>query len=298
MTTTQQSTVVGIFQDRAMAEQAVAELKRAGFDDDQIEFAGHGASTGGLLASLKSLFTGEDTETGNVYDDLVGIGMPAEDAHYYQQEYEAGRSIVAVTDGNRLREASTILARYGGYGATNRSAQASDYTSTTQAPTANSTSTAHTATQETVADTGEERRMQLREEQLRAYKRPVQTGEVSLRKEVVTEQQTLNVPVTHEEIYVERRPVSGQVDNTTPIGEGETISVPVREEQVNVTKQTVETGEVSIGKHQVQETQQVSDTIRREEAHLEREGDAPIHDTKTDPFHPSQADVEDLLKEQ
>jgi uncharacterized protein (TIGR02271 family) len=227
--------------------------------------------------------------------------MPAEDAHYYQQEYEAGRSIVAVTDGSSLQRASTILTRYGGYGATNPSAQtATDYTSPSQTQATNSAPATQAAatTQETVTGTGEERAMQLREEQLRAYTRPVQAGEVSLRKEVVTEQQTLNVPVTHEEVYIERHPVSDQVDDTTPIGEGETISVPIKEEQVNVTKQTVETGEIALGKRQVQETQRVSDTVRREEAHIEREGDAPIHDTKTDPFHPSQTPVEDLLKDQ
>jgi len=52
---------------------------------------------------------------------------------------------------------------------------------------------------------------------------------------------------------------------------------------------------VSLGKRQVQETQQVSDTVRREEARIERKGNVPIHDTKTDPYHPSQNDVEDLL---
>ncbi len=48
------------------------------------------------------------------------------------------------------------------------------------------------------------------------------------------------------------------------------------DEQVNVTKQTVETGEVALGKRQVQETQQVMDTVRREEARLEHEGQISI----------------------
>jgi uncharacterized protein (TIGR02271 family) len=139
--------------------------------------------------------------------------------------------------------------------------------------------------------------MQLREEQLQVYKRPVQTGEVQLRKEVVAEQQTLNVPVMHEEVFIEQRPVSDQVTDTTPIGEGESIRVPVQEERVHVSKQTVETGEVQIGKRRVQETQQVRENVRREEAHIERKGDVPIHDTRTDPFHPSNKDVEDLLDE-
>jgi uncharacterized protein (TIGR02271 family) len=266
MTETEQSIVVGLFQDRTMAEQAVDELERAGFSPDQISYSGHGASTGGFLEGLKSLFTGDDT-TGGVHDDLVGMGMPEEDAQYYDQEYEAGRSVVAVTDADtaRLQEASTILTRYGGYGATRRSAQ-----------TINDVASAPTTAQEATETTEEGRRMQLRAEQLQVYKRPVQTGEVGIRKEVVSEQQTIDVPVTHEEVYIERRPGSGQVSDTPVSEEGETVRVPVGEEQVDVTKQTVETGKVTVGKRQVQETRQVSDTVRHEELQVDRQGDAIV----------------------
>jgi uncharacterized protein (TIGR02271 family) len=112
------------------------------------------------------------------------------------------------------------------------------------------------------------------------YKQPVQTGEVGIRKEVVTEQQSIDVPVTHEEVYIERRAGSGQVSDT-PIGEGGTIRVPVSAEQVNVSKQTVETGEVSVGKRTVQETRRVTDTVRHEEARIERTGDATIEENDT-----------------
>ncbi len=39
--TTPQTNVVGIFEDRAQADHAVAELRRAGFRDDQIMVAAH-----------------------------------------------------------------------------------------------------------------------------------------------------------------------------------------------------------------------------------------------------------------
>jgi uncharacterized protein (TIGR02271 family) len=263
LATTEQSIVVGLFQDRAMAEQAVDELERAGFRNDQISYSGHVAPTGGFLTGLKSLFTGEGT-TGGVHNELVGLGMAPEDAHYYQQEYEAGRSVVAVTDvdTSHLQDARSILVRYGGYGATRSSAPTTDDAATTA--------------QGAVADTDERRRMHLREEQLQVYKQPVQTGEVRLGKEVVTEQKTMDVPTTREEVYIERRPASGEVSSTS-IGEGETIRVPVSEEQVTTNKQTVETGEVAIGKRQFQDTQRVSDTVRREEAHLESSGNVDVN---------------------
>jgi len=259
MTTTDRSTIVGVFSDDSQAQQAINALRQAGFSDDQISYSGHGNSSGGFLAGLKSFFTGEDNAAGGAYNDLVGMGMPEEDARSYQRQYEAGRSIVAVTGGSRMQEASTLLSQYGGYGASSGIARSSGQTGT---------------------DTDEARRLQLRQEQLQVYKQPVQTGEVGIRKEVVTEQQSIDVPVTHEEVYIERRAGSGQVSDT-PIGEGGTIRVPVSAEQVNVSKQTVETGEVSVGKRAVQETRQVTDTVRHEEARIERTGDATIEEKET-----------------
>ena len=259
MTTTDRSTVVGVFSDDARSQQAINALRQAGFSDDQISYAGHGTSSGGFLAGLKRFFTGEEYTTGGAYDDLIGMGMPEEDARSYQREYEAGRSIVAVTGGSRMQEASTLLSQYGGYSASRGIAR---------------------TTGQTGADTDDASRLQLREEQLQLYKQPVQTGEVGLRKEVVTEQQTLDVPVTHEEVYIERRAGSGQVSDT-PIGEGKAFRVPVSAEQLNVSKQTVETGEVSVGKRAVQGSQQVTDTVRHEEARIERQGDVTVEGDDT-----------------
>jgi len=120
------------------------------------------------------------------------------------------------------------------------------------------------------------RRLQLREEQLVANKERVQAGEVAIGKRVVEEQKTLEVPVTRQEVFIERhavdrRPVAEPIAET-----GEVIRVPVTEERVNVEKQTVVTGEIEVGKRAVQETQRVSDTLRREEAVVEREGDVRV----------------------
>jgi len=115
--------------------------------------------------------------------------------------------------------------------------------------------------------------VQLREEELQAQKRPVQTGEARIGKEVVSEQQTMEVPVTREEAYVERRPVERRPsDRPISEAEDETIRIPLKEEQVEVQKRPVVTEEVSIGKRAVQDTEQVSGTVRREEARIEREG--------------------------
>jgi len=217
MSTTDRSMmVVALFTDENQAQQAVDALLKAGFDSSQISFAGHGTPRG-LLAGLKSFFTGEAMSVGGAYNDLVSKGMSEQDAQYYQQEFDAGRSVVAVSGSDRLQEASTILSSYGGYGASQRgsgygtSQRAADYDTTQQA-----------------VGTEGEQRVRLREEQLQASKQPVETGSVGLHKEVVNEQQSIDVPVTHEEVYIERRPGSGQVSDL-PVGkDGETISVPLR----------------------------------------------------------------------
>ena len=138
--------------------------------------------------------------------------------------------------------------------------------------------------------TEDERTIQLREEELLARKQEVEAGEVGIRKEVVAEQQEIEVPVRREEVVIERRPVEGRPTNE-PIGEGETIRVPVREEQVEVDKQTVVREEIEVGKREVQDTERVSGTVRREEARIEHEGDVQVRGEGTERARTSDADV-------
>ena len=118
--------------------------------------------------------------------------------------------------------------------------------------------------------------VQLREEELRAEKRDVEAGAVNISKDVVDEQQAMEVPVTREEVYVERRPVEGREVSDRPIGEDETIRVPVHEEEVTVEKRPVVREEISVGKQAVEETERVSGTVQREEARIERTGDVEV----------------------
>jgi len=138
-----------------------------------------------------------------------------------------------------------------------------------------STSTTGTTGTTTTGDTHQT--VQLREEQLQARKTPVQTGSVHLGKDVVEEQRTMDVPVSREEVYIERHPVDRRPADQ-PIGESETesIRVPITEERVQVEKQPVVYEEVGVGKRQTTDHQQVSETIRREEARIETEGDVDV----------------------
>jgi len=104
-----------------------------------------------------------------------------------------------------------------------------------------------------------------------------EVGEVGIRKEVVSEQQTIDVPVTREEVVIERHPVAPRPSNR-PLGEDQTIDIPIHEERVELEKQPVVYEEVQVGARQVQDTERVSGTVRREEAHLERDDDVNVRE--------------------
>jgi uncharacterized protein (TIGR02271 family) len=126
--------------------------------------------------------------------------------------------------------------------------------------------------------------LHLHEERLQANKERTQAGEVRIGKEVVEEQQTINVPVTREEVYIERRPGDRQPDDHN-IGEsaGETLRVPISEERVTVEKVPVTTEEIRVGKREVTEQRQVTDTVRREEARIEKDGDIRLQGEEDTP---------------
>jgi uncharacterized protein (TIGR02271 family) len=133
------------------------------------------------------------------------------------------------------------------------------------------------ATDATAGDLGTEgaRRIELREEELVPHTEQVQTGEVNLHKDVVTEQQSVEVPVTREEVIVERRPVEGRPASGT-IGQEQDITVPVHEEQVTLDKQAQVYEEADVRTREVQDTQQVSGTVRKEVLDVDKEGNVDV----------------------
>jgi uncharacterized protein (TIGR02271 family) len=201
---------------------------------------------------------------GAIAGALTGMGVPKEQAEYYEGEAKAGKTLVTVRTTDRYEDAQRMLREHGAYDIESR-----DGIAATGNPTLQTAGAAQPARE------GRET-MQLREEELVANKQRVQTGQVEVGKDVVREQRTLEVPVTREEVTIERHPVDRRPSDA-PIDErGQTIEVPVREEQVQVDKRAVVYEEVGVGKREVQDTQRVSDTVRREEARIDRDGDVRV----------------------
>jgi uncharacterized protein (TIGR02271 family) len=118
-----------------------------------------------------------------------------------------------------------------------------------------------------------ETRIPVIEERLNVSKR-VSTDEATIRKTPMTETKTVEVPVTHEEVSIERRPASGQTRADQPVGTETEVKIPVSSEHVEVTKEPFVKEEVSVKKVPVTETQRVSDTVRSERVDISKPGDS------------------------
>ncbi|MHB8900958.1 MAG: hypothetical protein ACYC6Y_19600 [Thermoguttaceae bacterium] len=165
----QRNVVVGVFEDRRMAQEAIQDLKRSGFSDDLVgvasrdiedakarradqdddnsgaaEGAAIGAATGagvgglwgiaiaagllpaigpviagGILASVLAS-AGLAAAVGGIAGALTGLGVPEDEAKYYEGEFQSGRTVVTVKAGDRFTEAASILQRHGAYDMHNR----------------------------------------------------------------------------------------------------------------------------------------------------------------------------------
>jgi len=291
-TRTKHSTTVGVFETRAAAEKAIADLRAAGYTDDQIglvakdssgktvrtdgagdTYAGEGAAIGAAAGAAGGAAVGAGILAGvipvigpvlaigtlgtillnaaggaaiaSLTGALIGWGIPEEDAKYYESEVQAGRYLVTVDSGKHTTDTRAVFTKHGGYD--------------------RSTATAAGRT------------VQLKEEQLHATKEKVNTGDVSVRKEVHTEHRNITVPVEREEVVIERRPAHGRA--TAGDVRAEEIRIPTKEEKVHVSKETVVKEEVSVGKRKVHGTETVSGEVKKEELVVETEGKARVRET-------------------
>lgn len=115
----------------------------------------------------------------------------------------------------------------------------------------------------------------MKEEQIDVNKREVQTGEVRATKRIVEETKSVEVPVRHEEVVIDRHKLTNG-SNSDGIAEDDKIIIPISEEQIEITKHPVVKEEVSINKKEVEDTKQVSETVRKEDIYVETEGNIHV----------------------
>jgi uncharacterized protein (TIGR02271 family) len=232
---------------------------------------------GGLFASILASAAGA-AAVGGLVGALIGLGIPEEEAEFYESEVKAGRTIVTVKAGNRHAMAHDIIERHHGFKHRDTAAMARSQSTAPPAMTAKPTFEERysakpacdvppgqkTSTDATTVD--------LKKEELHARKQAEQVGEVRVRKDVVTEHKKMDVPVTREEVVIERQPVAGGRTTTTDLKPGEEVRIPVKEEHVHLEKTAHVTEQVKVGKRKVKDTEHVSGDVRHEEIRVEKEG--------------------------
>lgn len=111
------------------------------------------------------------------------------------------------------------------------------------------------------------------EEKLQVGKEFVETGKVRISKRIHEEEETIGVPLSQEEVSIERVPVNKYVD-TAPPGirqEGDTTIISVLKEVTVVEKRLMLVEEVHIRKDQKKSTSEQKVTLRKEEVIVDRQ---------------------------
>lgn len=220
--------------------------ERARNSTDSHEITARGTTTGATTTPY------DDYNANDLQGTFNDLSVSESRSRYFGHRlgYAEGGAIVTVRANGREAEAEEILVRNGG----DIGNDADNY--------------AYPESTQTTAEGGNQR-IQLLGEVLRVHKERINRGEVRLRKEVITETQTIQVPVTREELVLERVPV----DSTTPvsgtIGAESEIRIPLSEERAAVDKQTVVREEVVAGKRQVEEVHDLDSEVAHEELRVE-----------------------------
>ncbi len=278
-------TVYGVYTRSAEVVQVINSLKAKGYDGSDITVVADNADKLNPMGNqtidkeVKTISNGEDSfmdkvakffamDTNNPVEETMrtDYGFTSEESARYAEEVNNGRILVLI-DQDTLLGDTVGMDRTDGV---NIGANASAAITTNRM-----------VNDDTLTD--EERRIKLREERLNINKNVVRTGEVVVNKEVTETQKEVEVPVEHEEVYIKRRKVTDRdtADQMGAITDNEEIRIPVTEEKIEVTKKPVVTDEIVIGKEKVINTKTVQDTVKKEDVHIDKDGNPLVNDHNT-----------------
>ena len=278
MSNEKRAVVLGAFRDRRLAESAVADLKEAGWQTDHISIIGH--SSPGVLTSLKQALTEGPTARRDEASELDNIALSDEQRQLYQRELDAGSFLLLVEPEDHPLEARDLLYRYGAY---------------------------HVFVP---LEVGGERIVPIRQETVQIQKEVVAIGEIRIHKRIITEDRTFTVPISREEVTIERipyrqpepppgtrlvasetrrnefdqasrsdplpEPVAQDPETMEALHESGSIRILVHEEQVLIHKQPVVVEEIVLRKQAVEEMKKIVEPVKHEEVSIEQVGHVPV----------------------
>jgi uncharacterized protein (TIGR02271 family) len=116
------------------------------------------------------------------------------------------------------------------------------------------------------------------EERVVADARPVQAGRVQIAKQVVEEEDTVDVALRHDELDLERRRVHRLLEPDEQLVRevGDTTVLLVVEERLEVRRVPYVVEEIHLRRRHVTERQQVTDTVRKERWDIRPEGGVEV----------------------
>jgi uncharacterized protein (TIGR02271 family) len=117
-------------------------------------------------------------------------------------------------------------------------------------------------------------KIQLREECLDISKEIVKTTTVNIHKETFTEEKTFTIPVSREELVIEKKFLAE--DKT------ETIRIPIKEERVEIVKHPVALEDVTYHIEEFQENKCITEILKKEKLKVQTEGSAIVIDRAAD----------------
>lgn len=108
-------TVVDVFDNHAVADNAVNALQNAGVNPGQIHVSEHqGHPTTNYWQAITRLFSSSKGRDA-VVEELKNLGIPDDKVSYYENEYDVGHSIIAVNAPGNEENVSAILRENGGH---------------------------------------------------------------------------------------------------------------------------------------------------------------------------------------
>ena len=115
-------------------------------------------------------------------------------------------------------------------------------------------------------NTDDKIKFKLREEKLDITKDRVKTADVYVRKEIITDEKTITVPVKREELVVEKKTIGNNQDS-------QTVRIPLSEEHIEVIKHPKLLNNVIISKKEYEQTDAVEETLKKERLTIDSKGD-------------------------
>ena len=251
MTSTNHSTIIGVFRDHTAAEQAQRKLVDSGIPENSIQ----------IRSELKTHAVGrtEQSEGGGFSGwirRLFGADVPQGHVQQYEQVLRNGGALLCVgADASQTGRAMEILNLCG---AIDIDDQGQDALSETVSPKPEARET------ETIP---------VVEEQLKVGKRTVHRGGVRVYAHTVEEPVEENVVLREEHVQVERRPVDRPVTaGDEPDSAGEKYEMIESVEEPVISKERRVKEEVVVGRKTTERTEKVRDTLKHTDVKVEPVG--------------------------